>query len=220
MLEQGPVSCSMTDRIIRTEACIAEGCAWLASAEPRFAHALEISGPPPLRRREGGFPALLKSVCAQQLSVAAADSVWAKLDAIGAGNPRILTALSDDELRACGLSRPKVRYAREIAGSGLDYAALETMPADAAIAALTAIKGIGVWTAEIYLMFSVGRADVFAPGDLALQESTRILFDLPERPNEKTLRRQSGAWSPWRGVAARLLWSYYRHAKSREGISE
>ena len=89
-----------------------------------------------------------------------------------------------------------------------------------AITTLTAVKGIGVWTAEIYLMFSIGRADVFAPGDLALQEAARLLFDLPGRPTEKALRARAAEWSPWRGVAARLLWAYYRLAKQREGISE
>jgi DNA-3-methyladenine glycosylase II len=94
------------------------------------------------------------------------------------------------------------------------------MPEDEAIAVLTAVKGIGIWTAEIYLMFSIGRADVFAAGDLALQEAARMLFDLPERPAEKALRTQAAEWSPWRGVAARLLWAYYRAAKQRDGISE
>jgi DNA-3-methyladenine glycosylase II len=94
------------------------------------------------------------------------------------------------------------------------------MPEEEAIATLTAVKGVGVWTAEIYLMFSVGRADVFAPGDLALQESARGLFRLPERPAEKRLRAMAEAWSPWRAVAALVLWSYYHHMKSREGILE
>jgi DNA-3-methyladenine glycosylase II len=162
----------------------------------------------------------LHTICAQQLSVAAADSVWNRLCAAGAPDPEVLRALDEDELRACGLSRPKARYARALAGAGIDYDELANLPEDEAIAALTAVKGIGVWTAEIYLMFSIGRADVFAPGDLALQESTRILFGLPERPAEKALRLQAEAWSPWRGVAARLLWAYYRVAKQREGISE
>lgn len=210
----------MTTRIIHTTDCIAEGCAWLAAAEPRFGHVIELAGPPPLRRREGGFPALLKAICAQQLSVAAADSVSSKLQAAGAEDPDVLLALDDDTLRACGLSRPKIRYARALAEARLDYDALARMPEAEAIETLTAIKGIGIWTAEIYLMFAVGRADVFAPGDLALQESARILFDLPERPAEKAFRAQAEAWSPWRAVAARLLWHYYRHAKSREGITE
>lgn len=210
----------MSGRIIESEADILEGCNWLGRAEPRFARAIELTGPPPLRRREGGFRALLRTICAQQLSVAAADSVWSRLCAVGADDPALLLSLGEDELRACGLSRPKIRYARAIAGAGVDYAALATLPEDEAIARLTELPGIGVWTAEIYLMFSVGRADVFAPGDLALQESARLLFDLPDRPPEKALRARAEAWSPWRGVAARLLWAYYRHAKAREGITE
>jgi len=210
----------VTGRIIETLDDIREGCDWLVRAEPRFGPALERAGLPPLRRREGGFPALLHTICAQQLSVAAADAVWQRLCAAGARDPAVLMALSDDELRGCGLSRPKLRYARALAEAPLDYDALAVLPEDEAIAALTAVKGIGVWTAEIYLMFSVGRADVFAPGDLALQESARLLFGMRKRPDEKALRRRAGRWSPWRGVAARLLWAYYRAAKQREGITE
>ena len=211
---------AMTGRIIECEADILEGCDWLTRAEPRFCQALELTGTPPLRRRVGGFAALLHTICAQQLSVAAADSVWTKLCLADADDPTVLLALTEDSLRECGLSRPKARYAKALAEAEIDYPALATMPEDEAIAALTAIKGIGIWTAEIYLMFSIGRADVFAPGDLALQEAARVLFDLPARPAEKALRQQAAEWSPWRGVAARLLWAYYRVAKQREGISE
>ncbi len=210
----------MTGRIIESQADIIEGCDWLTRADPRFGRALELTGTPPLRRRQGGFAALLHTICAQQLSVAAAGSVWAKLCATGANDPAVVVTLTEDSLRDCGLSRPKARYARTLAEAEIDYPALATMPEDEAIAALTAVKGIGVWTAEIYLMFSIGRADVFAPGDLALQEAARMLFDLPGRPAEKALREQAAGWSPWRGVAARLLWAYYRAAKQREGISE
>jgi len=210
----------MTGRIIETEADILEGCDWLTQAEPRFGHALALAGTPPLRRRAGGFAALLLSICSQQLSVAAADSVWNRLCAAGADNPAVLLAMTEDALRGCGLSRPKARYAKALAETPIDYGALTSLPEDEAIATLTAVKGIGVWTAEIYLMFSIGRADIFAPGDLALQEAARLLFELPARPTETAFRGQALAWSPWRGVAARLLWSYYRVAKQREGISE
>jgi DNA-3-methyladenine glycosylase II len=210
----------MTRRLIETEADILEGCNWLIRAEPRFGRALELTGAPPLRRRDGGFGALLHTICAQQLSVASAESVWVKLRAAGADDPAILLTLSEDDLRGLGLSRPKARYATALAEAAIDYPTLATMPEDEAIAILTAVKGIGIWTAEIYLMFSIGRADVFAPGDLALQEAARMLFDLPERPAEKAMRVQAAGWSPWRGVAARLLWAYYRVAKQREGISE
>lgn len=210
----------MTPRLIETEADILEGCNWLVRTEPRFGRALELTGTPPLRRRDGGFGALLQTICAQQLSVASADSVWVKLCAAGADNPVALLKMSEDQLRGLGLSRPKARYATALAEAAIDYPALATMPEDQAVATLTAVKGIGLWTAEIYLMFSIGRADVFASGDLALQEAARMLFNMPGRPTEKAMRAQAAEWSPWRGVAARLLWAYYRVAKQREGISE
>ncbi len=214
------MSPAMTDRIIHSDACVAEGAAWLARREKRFAKALKQTGPLPLRLRDSGFPALLNTICAQQLSVAAAGSVWNKLCAADAVAPDKFCALDDDTLRACGLSRPKIKYARALAEAGIDYDALATMPEDEAIATLTAVKGIGIWTAEIYLMFSVGRADVLAAGDLALQEAARIIFDLPDRPTDKELRALAEPWSPWRSVAARILWAYYRVAKQREGITE
>ncbi|MEM1275481.1 MAG: DNA-3-methyladenine glycosylase 2 family protein [Pseudomonadota bacterium] len=210
----------MTSRLIETPADIDEGCAWLCAHEPRFATALAETGQPPLRRREAGFSSMLNAICGQQLSVAAAASVWKKLCDEEAQDPGKLLTMDEAALRACGLSRPKIRYARALAEADLDYAALATLPEEEAIATLTAVKGIGLWTAEIYLMFSVGRADVFAHGDLALQEASKILFELPERPSEKPMRQIAEAWSPWRGVAARLLWAYYRVAKNRDGITE
>lgn len=208
----------MVGRIIETEACVAEGAEWLANREPRFAAALEETGPLPLRRREDGFPALLSAIVSQQLSVAAAAGIWAKLEAAGATTPEGLAARSDDELRACGLSRPKIRYARALAEAGIDFEGLRDTPDEDAIAHMVQVPGVGRWTAEIYLMFSLGRADVFAPADLALQESARLLFELPERPKPKPFAEMAQDWSPWRGVAARLLWSYYRVAKNREGV--
>ena len=208
----------MVGRIIETEACVAEGAAWLAAAEPRFAAALGRTGPLPLRRREDGFATLFAAIVSQQVSVAAANAIWARLEAAGATGPEGLAAASDATLRACGLSRQKIAYGRAIAESGIDFAALRRMPDAEVVAALVRIKGIGVWTAEIYAMFSLGRADVFAPGDLALQEAARLLFALPERPKERALREMAAAWSPWRAVAARLLWEYYRVERAREGV--
>ncbi|QPH53406.1 DNA-3-methyladenine glycosylase family protein [Pontivivens ytuae] len=205
-------------RVIHSDACLAEGAAWLAAAEPRFAAALELTGPLPLRLKPDGFEALLSAIVSQQLSVAAANGIWGRLEAAGALTPAGIAQLDDDALRACGLSRPKIRYVRALAEADLDYAALRTLPDDEVVARLVELKGIGVWTAEIYAMFSLGRADVFAPGDLALQEAARLIFELPERPKDAALREMATAWSPWRAVAARLLWAYYRQAKSREGI--
>ena len=206
------------ERVILSSDCVAEGALWLSTAEPRFAAALELTGPLPLRRRKDGFEALLSAIVSQQVSVAAGDAIWRRLKAAGLTGPRKVAAATDEELRACGLSRQKARYARALAEARLPYGALRDVPSEEVIATLVAVPGIGRWTAEIYAMFSLGRADVFAPADLALQESARLLFGLEGRPSEKELRALAEPWSPWRGVAARLLWAYYRVAKEREGI--
>lgn len=210
---------SAVGRIIRSDDCIAEGTDWLVICEPRFARALDKTGRLPLRLREDGFGQLLSAIVSQQVSVASARAIWAKLENAGMVTAAAIAATDDDGLRALGLSRQKATYAQALAGAGIDFDALRDMPTEEVIATLVAVKGIGVWTAEIYAMFSLGRADVFAPGDLALQEAARLLFDLPERPKEKALRQMAEVWSPWRSVAARALWAYYHVEKSREGIA-
>lgn len=197
---------------------MAEGAAWLAAREPRFARALTLTGPLPLRRREDGFEPLLSAIVSQQVSTASATAIWNRVAALGAIEPAAFLARSDEALRAAGLSRQKIAYGRALAGSGLDFPALRGLPDAEVVATLTRLRGIGVWTAEIYAMFSLGRADVFAPGDLALQDAARHLFELDARPSERALREMSLAWSPWRAVAARLLWSYYRAVNRREGV--
>ena len=212
------MSDQFTGRRIETLDCVAEGAAWLAASEPRFAHALSLTGPLPLRRRRDGFAALLDAIVSQQVSVAAADAIWGRLKTARLTGPRKIQWASDDDLRACGLSRQKIRYARALADARLPYARLREAPTEEVIETLIAVPGIGKWTAEIYAMFSLGHADVFAPGDLALQEAARMLFEQEERPSARALRAQAEAWTPWRGVAARLLWAYYHVVKSREGI--
>ena len=207
-----------SERIIIAPACVCEGAQWLAASDPRFAKALEMTGTLPLRRRPDGFAQLLSAIVSQQVSVAAASAIWGRLRDARLTGPRKIQGASDEALRAAGLSRQKIRYARALSEARINYAALRDAPSDAVIATLTEVPGIGVWTAEIYAMFSLGRADVFAPGDLALQEAARILFELPERPSERALRQMAEDWSPWRAVAARLLWAYYKIAKQREGI--
>ncbi|MEZ5756197.1 MAG: DNA-3-methyladenine glycosylase 2 family protein [Paracoccaceae bacterium] len=205
-------------RIIATEACVAEGAAWLAARDPRLARALEVVGVLPLRRRADGFEALLSAIVSQQVSVASAQAIWARLEAAGFCDPAVMAGASEEALRAVGLSRQKARYGQALARAGIDFAALRGLPDEEVMTALVAVPGIGRWTAEIYAMFALGRADVFAPGDLALQEAARLVFDLAERPSERALRAMAEVWSPWRAVAARLLWAYYRVAKDREGI--
>lgn len=209
---------SVVGRIIETPDDVAEGAAHLAAREPRFAAALALTGPLPLRRQADGFGPLFSAIVSQQVSTAAATAIWSRLAAIGATDPAGLLAASDEALRAAGLSRPKIAYGRALAASGLDFPALRTLPDEAVVAALTRLKGVGIWTAEVYAMFSLGRADVFAPGDLALQDAAHRLFALDARPSERALREMSLAWSPWRAVAARLLWAYYRAVRGREGI--
>lgn len=205
-------------RIIETPECVAEGAAWLAAQDPRLAAALEQVGPLPLRRKPDGFAELLSAIVSQQVSTASANAIWGRMKTAKLTGPRKIQWASDDDLRAVGLSRQKIRYARALADARIDYKALRVTPTDQVIETLVTVPGIGVWTAEIYAMFSLGRADVFAPGDLALQEAARILFDMPDRPKDRALRQMAEAWSPWRSVAARLFWAYYRVAKDREGI--
>ena len=205
-------------RIIATEACVAEGAAWLAARDARMARAIELVGTLPLRRRADGFEALLSAIVSQQVSVASANAIWARLEAAGLCDPAVMAEASEEALRAVGLSRQKARYGQALAQAGIDFMALRGLPDEEVVAVLVAVPGIGRWTAEIYAMFALGRADVFAPGDLALQEAARLLFGMAARPSERALRAMAEDWSPWRAVAARLLWAYYRVAKDREGI--
>lgn len=208
----------MVGRILHSPECVAEGAAWLAGREPRFAAALAQTGPLPLRRQPDGFTALLDAIVGQQVSVAAANAIWARMEGARLTDQAGILAATVDDLRAVGLSRQKAAYAQALAGAGIDFDALRLAPDTEVIKTLVAVKGIGVWTAEIYAMFALGRADAFAAGDLALQESARVLFELDARPSDRTLRALAEPWAPWRGVAARLLWSYYHILKSREGV--
>ena len=200
--------------MVRTAETIRHSVAELAAIEPAFAAVLERHGAPEPRVGEPGAHTLLRTIVGQQVSVAAARSMWAKLEAAYGAPPdleRILEA-SDEELRAAGISRQKAGYARSLAGlilSGeLDLASL---PADdeEAIALLTRIKGIGRWSAEIYLLFAEGRHDVWPAGDLAVQISIGKILGLDERPSEKQLRELGEAWRPHRGAAAVLAWHSY-----------
>lgn len=206
-------------RIINTDADVAEGAAWLAARDPVLAAAYQATGPLPLRRKSDGFAQLLSAIVSQQVSTASARALWGKLQDAGVIDASAVRARSEADLRDLGLSRQKARYAHALAEAEIDFDALRDARDADVISSLTGVTGIGVWTAEIYAMFSLGRADVFAPGDLALQEAARILYDLPARPKERALREMAENWSPWRSVAARLLFAYYRVAKQRDGIT-
>ncbi|AUH34498.1 DNA-3-methyladenine glycosylase family protein [Paracoccus tegillarcae] len=205
-------------RLITSDEDLAEGAAHLARVCPVWARVLPELGPLPLQRRADGFSAIMDAIVSQQISTQAAAAISARMVAAGLNDAARIAAADDETLRACGLSRPKIRYLRAIAQAGVDWDGLRAMPDAQAIAALVALPGIGEWTAEIYLKFALGRADVIAAGDLALQEAAHVMYDLPERPSPAALRQLAEPWRPWRAVAARGLWAYYRLAKGREGV--
>ena len=211
-------------RIIDSEDVLTEGLRALPRLDKRWRAIIKGCDRPPLRRREGGFAGLCAIIVSQQLSVASANAIWAKFAArIAPLTPQALLDATDDDLRLTGLSRPKQRTLRALAAA-LVEGALLLDPLHAATpeevhAALTAVSGIGPWTADIYLMACVGHSDAFAAGDLALQEAARHAFGLEARPREKELLVLAEAWRPWRGVAARVLWTYYRAVKRREGVT-
>ncbi|MBD3663450.1 DNA-3-methyladenine glycosylase 2 family protein [Sulfitobacter sp. TSTF-M16] len=205
-------------RRIKTAEDLAEGAAWLAQAEPRFRPVLERTSPLPLRLKPPGFRGLIEIIISQQVSVASANAIRERAEVAGLYQPQLVLAAGQDGLRAAGFSRPKARYAEALAAADLDYEALETLDDADAIARLCALPGIGPWTAQVYVMFCMGRADAFPPGDLALQVAAQHVFDLADRPKPEVLDEMSQAWSPWRSVAARALFAYYRVIKQREGL--
>tara|TARA_R110002094_G_scaffold64951_1_gene75106 strand:+ start:1864 stop:2499 length:636 start_codon:yes stop_codon:yes gene_type:complete len=205
-------------RIIRGPVDVREGANWLASHDPRLAWVLDRTGPLPLRLAPQGFKGLLDIIVSQQVSVASANAIRARMDAARLTSEAAVLAAGEEGMRAAGFSKPKARYAVALAQAKLDYMSLRQMPDAEVIAALTSVLGIGPWTAQIYVMFCMGRADMFPPGDLALQEAARVIYDLPARPTAQELEQLAETWSPWRSVAARALFAYYRDMKNREGL--
>jgi len=207
---------------IHTDADLAVAMAALVAQDPRLAAVLEKAGMPALRRRDAGFEGLCRIVCGQQLSTASAAAIWARVTA--AFDPfdhDSLRRSRSDRLARLGLSRPKIKTLKAvsaaIADGAIDLDAVGRMEADQAHAALTALHGIGPWTADIYLLFCLGNADAWPAGDLALQEAARIAFNLRQRPDAKRMVKLAEPWRPWRGVAAHLFWAYYHAVKRREG---
>ena len=203
--------------MVRTTKSIRTGVDALAEREPAFAKVIELHGHPDPRNSVRGAETLLRTIVGQQVSVAAARSMWAKLEAAFGSPPDLarLLAASDEELRAAGMSRQKAGYIRSLAqlvlSGELD---LESLPEDdeEAIALLTKIKGIGRWSAEIYLLFAEGRGDVFPAGDLAVMVEIGRLLGFEDKPSEKELRELAEAWRPYRGAAAVLAWHSYNSA--------
>ena len=200
--------------IIETEKDVARALKKLLVLDPRLVPVAEIAGPLPHRRRAGGFEGLAAIVTAQQISDAAAASIWTRLQAlVDPFTPEVFVGVAPEDLRAAGLSGSKIRTLTGIAAAaagGFDLGAVHDLPADQAVTTMTALKGIGPWTAEIYLLFCVGHPDIFPAGDLALQVGVQEALRMHTRPDDRKLREIAERWSPWRGVAARLFWAYYR----------
>ena len=200
--------------MVRTAKSLHSSCDALAEREPAFARVIEQHGMPEPRNSTPGAETLLRTIVGQQVSVAAARSMWVKLEAAFGSPPDLekLLAASDEQLRAAGMSRQKSGYIRSLASLVLSGELdLGSLPADDedAIALLTKIKGIGRWSAEIYLLFAEGRGDVWPAGDLAVQIEVGRLLGLAERPSEKEMRALAEAWRPHRGAAAVLAWHSY-----------
>lgn len=206
-----------------TAADFARALAELAAADPALARIADSCGPPPQRRRKQGFATVALLILEQQVSLASARAVFARMsDAAGGVTPDRVLALGEDGLKRAGLSRQKARYvhglARAVAGRGLDFARIARADDEAARAALVALTGIGRWTADIYLLTALQRPDVWPAGDLALQTAVGEVLELGRRPGERAVVEIGERWRPWRSVAARLLWHYYLHA-GRKAVS-
>ncbi len=183
----------------------------------------EAAGPLPLRRSDADLKGLARIIVGQQVSVASAAAIFSRLEAlVEPFDVATLSAHDDSALTGAGLSRPKVRTLRavcEAVEAGLDLSQLAGDEAGGAHARLCAISGIGPWTADIFLLFCAGHPDIFPAGDLALRESVRAAFVLDERPSPRDLAVMAELWQPWRGIAARLFWAYYRTLnRDREGV--
>ena len=186
--------------------------------EPRFLPIYKQVGIPSLRHNVGGFEQLMRAMVGQQLSVAAASSIWQRLLDADLTNPQAIIIATDKDLRAQGLSKQKTRYIRSLVDHEIDFAALAIMPDEEVIKMLTAVIGIGRWTAEMYLLFSLKRADVLAVDDLAIKVAAMELLGLTERPTPKQLKNLTQDWSPHRSAASLLLWSYYGLLRNQTAV--
>lgn len=213
----------MTDRLDTSEA-LERHLGALLQLDPRLGTVAARAGTFEIRRSPGGFEGLARIVTGQQVSTASADAIWSRFALLdGALDPQGYLRLSEEVVRGAGQSGGKYRtlrgLAEAIAAGSVDFAHLSELPAEDAIAALTRLKGIGPWTAEIYLMFSAAHPDIFPAGDVALQRAAQWAFGLDDKPPVKDLIEMARRWSPHRSTAALLLWRYYRAVRNKEGLS-
>lgn len=210
--------------VLDNEAALEAAIAQLTERDPEFvAKVFAIGASAPLRRGQPGFEGLARIIVSQQVSTASADAIFGRLaSALAPLSAAQVLAASDETLRSVGLSSPKIRGLRAAAQAeieGLDLTGLGALVAEDAHRKLVAIKGVGPWTADIFLLFCLGHPDAFPAGDLALQESARLALDLKKRPDAAGLEKIAERWRPVRGIAARMLWAYYRFAKQRSGMA-
>lgn len=208
-------------RIIKTEDDIAEGVRALTAACEHMAGVYDVTGLPPLRRRTQGFEGLARIINGQQLSVASASAIWGRVEkAVKPMDPETWLRKRVQTLRKCGLSAGKIStiqiIAEAIATDTLDLTAFARADEDTIKQELTALKGIGPWTADIYIMFCMGRADGWAPGDLALRYAVRDAMGASDMPSFAEMEKVAEVWRPWRSVAARMLWAYYAARRAQK----
>ncbi len=208
----------MSIQTIENSQELQENITALIAIEPKFASVYEQVGSPNLRHNAGGFGQLMRAMVGQQLSVAAAASIWQRLVDAGLTTPQAIHEATDETLKSQGLSKQKARYVRSLVDHDIDFTTLETMPDEDVIKTLTAVTGIGRWTAEMYLLFSLKRADVFAVDDLAIKVGAMHLLGLAERPTPKQLKNLTQHWSPYRSAASLLLWSYYGSLRNKTAV--
>jgi DNA-3-methyladenine glycosylase II len=207
---------------LETQADVDAGVRRLLKQDPRLEQVLAVAGRPALRRRAGGYTGLAQIITNQQLSTASAGAIWARVTkAYDPLHPEKIRRARATSLARLGLSGAKIRALKAIAVAirdGLDLNGLADLPADDAHLALTALHGVGPWTAEIYLLFCLGHADAWPAGDIAVQEAMRLAFGLETRPTTKEMGPLAEPWRPLRGVAALMMWTYYRAVKKRDAV--
>ncbi|MFV2093546.1 MAG: DNA-3-methyladenine glycosylase [Hyphomicrobiales bacterium] len=208
------MSFTNTMQTISTDAELDAGIAALIAGDPRMARIAQTVGRPPLRRKPGGFSGLADIIISQQVSIPSANAIHAKVEqALGEITGKTVLAAGQEVLTKAGLSAAKARTFLAVAGAeaagDISFVALETMTNEAVEETLVALKGIGPWSARIYLLSCLGRADVWPAGDLALQEAVKLALQLASRPSARETIALAEPWRPWRSIAARLLWSYY-----------
>ncbi|MCD7061309.1 DNA-3-methyladenine glycosylase family protein [Pelagibacterium xiamenense] len=205
---------------LHTEEALSFHLEGLAKKDERLARAIARAGAVSLRTAPRGFEGMARIICGQQLSVASARAIWGRVEALGAIEANAYLSFDEPTLRATGLSRSKYQtirgVAEAVAANELDFARIEDLPAEDAITTLTKLKGIGPWTAEIYLLFCAGHPDVFPAGDLALQKAVAHAFELPDLPPAKALIGIAEPWSPHRGAAALMFWRYFSAMKNSD----